>query len=418
MRPSGAFAALRVRNFRLYFTSQIISVSGQSMQMLGQAWLVLKLTGSGVDLGAVTAAQFLPLLVFGSYGGMVADRLEKRRVLLVTQSTGGVLALLLGVLTAAGATRLWMVFALSLALGFVNAIDSPARQVFATDMVGPGLVSSAVSLIEVVINTSRVFGPALAGVVITWFGIAPCFFANAASFVPAVAALVMIRTADMHHAVPAIAAPGQFRAGLRYTRASPLLRNLILMAAASAMVYNFGVSLPVMAHRVLRCGAAGYGAMVAMFGVGALVGAFRAASDPAPAGRMVRNLAVATGVSVIVTALMPDLALALAMMAVTGLVSIWFISLANTVTQLRTTPDMRGRVMGLWSMALPGSLPLSGPLVGWVAQDGGGRPALAAGGVAVLATTVCGWRALTADRPSPGTLGPAPHELASLPAGE
>ncbi|HEV2372703.1 MAG TPA: MFS transporter [Streptosporangiaceae bacterium] len=403
VRAGRAFAALRTRNYRLYFCGQLVSVTGWSMQTLGQSWLVFKLTGSGIDLGGVVTAQFLPMLVFGSYGGMLADRYDKRRLIITTQVLGGGLALVLGLLTATGAVRLWMVYALALATGFVSSVDLPARQVFATDMVGPTLVSSAVSMNEVIINASRVFGPAIAGVVITRFGTTPCFFINAASFLPSIAALAMIRTADLHHRLRATPQRGQLMQGVRYALAAPLLRSLILMAAASAMVYNFGVSLPFMAERVLHSGAGGYGAMVAAFGIGALGGAYFAASDPHPNGRRVRTLAVLTGMVVIVSAAMPNLAFELAAMALTGVISIWFISLANAVTQLRTTPAMRGRVMGLWSMALPGSLPVSGPLVGWVAGLWGGREALAAGGAAVLVTTVAGWRALAADTPASST---------------
>jgi MFS family permease len=367
------------------------------MQMIGQAWLILKLHGSGVELGGVTAVQFLPMLVFGPYGGLIADRRDKRRLLIVTQTLGGLLALLLGVLTASGDVRIWMVFAIAFVLGCVGAVDSPTRQVFATDMVPPALVSNAVSLNEVIINASRVFGPAIGAVIIVRFGTAACFFVNAWSFIPAILALVMIRTTDMHRFVIAPPGPGQLREGLRYAWSAPLLRSLVLMAAASAMVFNFGVSLPLMAKSALHAGAGGYGAMVTAFGVGALGGAFLAASDRHPDGRRVQVLALLTGIVVVASALMPGLGLELVAMAVTGVLSIWFISLANAVLQLRTTPALRGRVMGLWSMALPGSLPLSGPIVGWIAQTLGARQALGAGGVAVLLTTAVGWRALAAD---------------------
>jgi MFS family permease len=403
-----ALAALKIRNYRLYFFAQLVSLSGTSMQMIGQSWLVLKtLHGTGVDLGGVTAAQFLPLLVFGPYGGVIADRHDKRRLILVTQSLSAALALLLGILTITGSVRLWLVYLIALALGMVGAIDNPARQVFALDMVGRDLLGNAVSLNEVIINFSRVFGPAIGGIVIAQFSIAACFFANAASFVPPVLAIAAIRIADLHHSQRTPPSRGQLVAGFRYTLSRPLLRSLVLMAAASAMVFNFGVSVPLMAKTVLHSGAAGYGAMVAAFGVGALVGAFLAASDREPGGRRVRLLAVATGVIVVASSLAPTMAIELVAMAATGAASIWFISLANAVVQLRAAPAMRGRVMGLWTMALPGTLPITAPIVGVVAEAFGGRAALALGGVAVLATAALGWRALADPRQAGAQASPA-----------
>jgi MFS family permease len=392
---------LHVRNYRVFFFSQLVSVSGTSMQGIGQAWLILKLHGGGLALGGVTAAQFLPILVFGPYGGLIADRHDRRRLVLGTQVVGAVLALLLGVLTATGDIRMWMVFAIAFVLGCAGAVDAPARQVFATDMVPPALVTNAVSLNEVVMNASRVFGPAAGALVIVRYGVSVCFFVNAATFIAPIVALLLVRPADMHRSATAHPGPGQIREGLRYAWSAPLLRSLVLMAAAAAMVFNFAVALPLLAESVLHAGAGGYGAMVAAFGVGALAGAFLAASDRAPNVRRVQLLAVLTGVAVVTAAAMPTLGAELAAMALTGLFSIWFISLANAVLQLRTRPALRGRLMGLWAMALPGTLPITGPIVGWIADGLGPREALGAGGVAVLITTALGWRALAADPREP-----------------
>jgi len=392
-----AFEVLRVRNYRLYFLSQLVSISGTSMQMIGQAWLILELHGNGLDLGAVSAAQFLPLLVLGPYGGLLTDRRDKKRLVTLTQSLAAALALTLAVLTATGDVRMWMVFVLAFMLGCVSAADNPARQVLVLDMVPVELVTNAVSLNEVIMNASRVFGPALGAVVIVRFGVAVCFFVNAASYAFPITALAMIRTADTHRSALSSAAPGQLREGVAYVWSRPLLRSLLLMVAALAMVFNFGVSLPLLAKNVLHAGAAGYGSMVAAFGVGAIAGAFLAASDRHPDGHRVRLLAFLTGGAVIVAAVMPTLDLELALMAITGAFSIWCVSLANAVLQLRTGRSMRGRAMGLWSVALPGTLVITGPLVGWIAQAVGPREALGFGGVGVVVTTAVGWRALAAD---------------------
>jgi MFS family permease len=290
-----------------------------------------------------------------------------------------------------------MIFVIAFALGCVATLEGPARQVLAIEMVGPELVGNAVSLNEVVINGSRVFGPAIGGILIAQFGTAVCFLVNAGSFIPAVIALALIRPAELFAEPLVERSRGQLRAGLHYSRTTPIVRSLLFMAAAGAVVFNFGVAWPLMAERVLHAGAAGYGAMVTAFGIGALVGAFFAASDLAPHGRRVRTLALASGVAVIVSALVPNLATELAVEVVTGFLSIWFIAVANATIQMRTAPAMRGRVMGLWSMALPGSIPLTSLIVGGVAEAFGGRAAFSLGGIGLLVALVFGWHALGED---------------------
>ena len=367
------------------------------MQLIGQAWLMLDLHGSGLDLGALAAAQFLPITLFGPYGGLIADRSDKRRLLTVTQSLSLVITLALAVLAASGEIRMWMLFVLAAALGLVSAVDGPTRQVFASDMVPPALVPNAVSLNEVVVNGARVFGPALGAVLIVSFGTSSTFFFNSASFVPALIAVRMMRLVDMHSTAVAVAGPGQLREGLRYASRTPIVRTVVFVASAASGIFNFGVSLPLMATTVLHAGAAGYGSMVAAFGVGAIGGALIAARDHRPDGRRVQAIAVAAGISVVTSACMPNLTAELVLQAVSGLFAIWFYSLANAVVLLRTTPVLRGRVMGLWAMALAGSLPISGPVVGWVAESIGPREALATSGVLVLCAAILGTQALRAD---------------------
>lgn len=397
------FAALAGRNYRLFFTGQIVTQSGTMMQVLGQAWLVLTLTRSGLALGAITAAQFLPMLLGSPYAGVWTDRLDKRRLLLCTQSATLTLATLTAVLTATGRISLWWLFCVALGLGIVNALEGPTRHVFAFDLVGRDLVTNAVSLNEVIVNTSRVLGPALAGLVISTWGITYCFVFNAVSCVPAIVAIACIRGVTDERLNGGAPARGQLAEGIRHALSAPVLRALILAAAASAILFNSNVALPLMADSGLDVGASGYAAMASAFGVGALVGAFVAASDGRPCPSRSRLLGSITAVVVVGSAFMPTLASEVAAQAVTGFFAIWFIAIANSTVQLGTPPVMRGRVMGLWAMALPGSAPIGGLLVGLVGQAAGARAALAAGGVALAAAMVAGWRALRPVSPEPVT---------------
>jgi MFS family permease len=395
------FAALAGRNYRLYFGGQVISQAGSMMQVLAQAWLVLSLTGSSVALGAITAAQFLPMLVGGPYAGVWTDRLDKRRLLLCTQTASLLLSTLIAALTASGRITLVWVFVVALSFGVVGALESPARHVFAFDLVGRELVSNAVSLNEVIVNASRVLGPALAGVVISNWGITYCFVLNAFSCLPAIAAIWLIRGVPDHRISRAAPAAGQLREGVAHAASTPVVRALILAAAASAILFNSNVALPLMAYSGLDVGAAGYAAMASAFGAGALVGAFVAASDGRPSPRRARLLGTLTGAVVVVSALMPDLASEVVAQVVTGFVSIWFIAIASSTVQLWTPPVMRGRVMGLWATALPGSSPIGGLLVGLIGQAGGARAALASGGVALLLTMLAGWTSLRSRTAGP-----------------
>jgi MFS family permease len=386
------------RNYRLFFVGQIVSQSGTTMQVLGQAWLVLTLTGNGLALGAITAAQFLPMLLGSPYAGVWTDRLDKRRLLLCTQSATLLLAVLTAVLSATDRIGLWSLFCLALGLGVVNALEGPARHVFAFDLVGRELVSNAVSLNEVIVNTSRVLGPALAGLVISGWGTTYCFVLNAVSCLPAIVAIYFIRGVTDERLSAGAPVRGQLAEGVRHALSSPVLRALILAAGASAILFNSNVALPLMADSGLHVGAAGYAAMASAFGGGALVGAFVAAADGRPSPRRSRLLGSITAVVVVGSAFMPSLATEVVAQAVTGFFAIWFIAIANSTVQLATPPVLRGRVMGLWAMALPGSSPIGGLLVGLVGQTAGARASLAAGGLALAATMLAGWRALR--RPS------------------
>ena len=395
-----AFAALGERTYRWWFVSQVLSASGTMTQAVGQAWLLLRLTGSAVDLGALTAATFTPVLVLSAWAGSIVDRVSHRRLLLLTQSLFFGSSLALGVLVLSGAVRAWMVFAFAVAGGTVMAFDQPARQVFVLELVGTGRTGSAISLNEVVLNTSRVLGPAVGGALLATAGVGACFVVNAASFVPPFAVLVLLVKPGRLARAPARAASGHLRAGLSYSLRTPLVRATLLMAVASGMLFNMGVALPLMATRVFHMGGGAYGGMMAAFGVGAVVGAFTAAAGSVwPSARRVRLLCMATGLVVVAGAMAPAFGFLVAALVVAGFLSIWFIALANTMVQVRTTPDLRGRVMGVWTMALPGMNPLTGLLTGLVATALGARPAFAAAGVALFTAAVLGWRALSERGP-------------------
>ena len=381
------FASLNVRNYRLYFIGQAISLSGSWMQAVAQSWLVLRLTGSGTALGTVTALQFLPMLVAAPYGGVIAGRFSKRKLLFATQTVSGLLALVLGVLVTTGSIRLWMVYVLALGLGLVNAVDNPTRQSFVHDMVGSGQLRNAVALNSIEVNLSRVVGPAVAGLVIATLGLGPCFLINAASFVAVLVCLWMMSGSDLQHSVPLERRRGQLREGFVYAMHTPTVRTVLLMMfLIGTFTYEFMVTLPLMAKYVFHAGAGVNALLTSALGVGAVLGGL------ATAGRGkadVTNLSIAAlgfGVCTALVALAPTLTLALMGMVLTGVFSLRFTALCNTILQLESRPDMHTRMMALWAVAFMGSTFFGGPLIGWIGEHAGARWALGAGGaVGVLA---------------------------------
>lgn len=389
------FHSLRSRNYRLYFGGQIVSVSGTWMQGVAQAWLVLQLTGSGTVLGLTTALQFLPILLGGAWGGVIADRFDKRRLLLVTQSIAGLLALVLALLTATGTVRLWMVLVLAFAFGCIVAIDNPTRQSFVHDMVGPEDLPNAVTLNSVVVNAARVVGPALAGVLIAGVGIAVCFLLNGLSYLAVLAALAAMRSAELHGAARTPARPGQLREGLRYVWADADLRvPLLVMAVVGTLAYEFQVVLPLMARFVFDGGAGTYGAMSSVMGVGAVIGGLATARRSQPSTGALIRAATVFGTLILGLAVAPTLGVELVLLLAVGAASIVFLATANAALQLRAAPEMRGRVMALWGVAFLGTTPIGGPIVGWIGETYGPRWSLALGGAATLAAAALAARSL------------------------
>jgi MFS family permease len=381
---SATFESLSVRNFRLYFVGQLVSLAGTWMQQVAQAWLVLELTGSGTALGLVVALQYLPVLLLGAWGGVLADRLPKRPMLIATQAAGGGVALVLGWLVAVDAAELWMVYVLAAVLGVVTAVDNPVKQTFVLEMVGPERLGNAVSLNSVMVNLARVVGPGIAGVLIATSGLAVCFLLNATSYVAVIVALVLMRRSELRVTAPP-AVRGNLREGLAYVRRTPaLLVPLVVMAVVGTLAYEFQVTLPLLAERTFDGGPGTYGSMSALQGAGAVVGGLAVAGRRRTSPTALASASILFGVLVLVVAAAPTLTFALVALVPMGAVSIAFISIANTTLQLTTEASMRGRVMALWSVAMIGSTPIGGPVVGWVGEELGARVAIAIGGFAAI----------------------------------
>lgn len=393
------FSALRTRNYRLYFTSQAISFSGTWMQLIAQSWLVLELTGSGTTLGTVTAMQFLPTMLLAPVGGMIADRVDKRRLIMATQTTAGLLALLLGIVTLTGVVELWMVYVIAAGFGAVTAIDNPARQTFVMEMVGPDEVSNAVTLNSVVVNAARAVGPAIGGIVIATLGIGQCFVLNAASYLAVLIALVLIRTDELHPSARSPRAPGQLREGFRYAWNTPTLRTtLVMLVLIGTLTYEFSTTLPMFAEFTFGAGASGLAAMTALMGIGAVVGGLVvAASGPPTTSRLV-GIAAAFGVLVCILAVAPTIVVSYLVLPFVGAASVGIIALSNATLQLGSDARLRGRVMALFSMALLGSTPIGGPIVGWLGEHVSPRMSLFVGGLAALTAAAYGWRSFGGAR--------------------
>lgn len=388
---SRTFSSLNIRNYRLYFFSQIVSMSGTWMQLVAQGWLVLKLTDSGVALGTNAALQFLPLLLFGAWGGVVADRLDKRRGLVFTQAAAALLAIVLGVLTLTGVVQLWMVYLLSFLLGLVTVIDMPTRQAFVVEMVGPKDLSNAIGLNGAIFTSARVVGPALAGLLIKVAGIAPAFIINGASYLAVIAALIAMRPDDLIRRAPVAKARGQLREGLKYVwRTHDLKFTLLMMALVGTFAFNFQVLLPVLAKHDFGGDAGTYGLMGSVLGIGAVIGALFAAARNRPTRRLILGSSLATGAFLMAAAASPTLPLILISLGLVGAASIIFIATANATLQLNCSDAMRGRVMALYTVVFLGSTPIGGPLIGWIAQQFGARIGLLVGGMAAFTAVTLG----------------------------
>jgi MFS family permease len=385
------FASLSVPNYRRYVGGQSISMIGTWMQMTAQAWLVLTLTHSSTALGVIIALQTLPVLLLAPYGGVIADRVDKRRLMIVLQAAMGLQALTLGLLTVTGSVRVWEIGALAALLGLNNAFENPSRQSFMLEMVGSEHLRNAVSLNSVMVNVARSVGPAFAGILIATVGEGVCFLVNAASFVAVVASLATMDPATLSPTTPMPRERGQLREGLRYVLAHRELSvPLLMMGVVGCLTYEFQVSLPVMASRGLQAGATGFGFMTAAMGIGAVIGGLFVAARGKTGRRPLVAAAAAFGAAMTLATLAPSLAFELVALAVVGAASITFMATGNSTLQLAAAPSMRGRVMALWFVAFQGSTPIGGPIIGWVMAVAGARAGLGLGAITCLAVAVAG----------------------------
>jgi MFS family permease len=391
------FRSLHNRNYRVYFIGQTISVSGTWMQQLAQVWLILELTNrNGTAVGLVTAFQFLPMLLFGSWGGVLADRFDKRNLLFGTQIAAAILAVVLGIIVTTGTAAVWNVYVMSVLLGFVNVVDNPARQTFVLEMVGQDDLPNAVSLNSVVMNSSRVVGPAIGAALIGFFGIALCFYINAASYIAVIVALGMMNTSLLHRHPRVERTTGQIREGLRYAWSERLVRTpLLMMAVIGTLAFNFQVVIPLIATKTFDAGIGGTGLLLSTMGAGAVLGGLSVAARRGVSYKRLITLSMLMGVSILIAAAAPTYATEFVAIFLMGASAFAFIATANTTIQLTAAPHMRGRVMALYSIAFLGSTPIGGPIVGWISQQYGPRAGFAIGGIAaILATGAAGWSLL------------------------
>lgn len=388
-RP-GPLRSLRVRNYRLYFSGQLISLTGTWAQRVAQDWLVLQLTNSGTALGIVTALQFAPALLLSLYGGALADRGDKRKLLLMTQAGMGVAALALGLLDVTGVVALWHVLVLAAVLGVISAIDTPIRQSFVIEMVGAEDLPNAVALNSTTFNLARIVGPAISGLVITAFGTGWAFLGNAVSTIAVLAGLLMMRTGELFPSKPVHREPGQYLAALRYVRnRSDLMLPMLLMFIVGTFGMNYQISIALVAKQVFHRGAASYGLLSTMLAVGATIGALASTfRRDRPTRLFLIGAAVAFSLAELVAGLMPSFGLTALALIPAGLTMIILAQSANATVQLGVEPTMRGRVMGLYILCFMGGTPVGAPVVGWVAEVFGPRWGMLGGGLICLVATL------------------------------
>ncbi|MEU2929964.1 MFS transporter [Streptomyces sp. NPDC007251] len=381
-RTSSMFSSLKIRNYRLFFLGQVVSNTGTWMQRIAQDWLVLSLTGSSAAVGITTALQFLPMLLFGLYGGVLVDRLPKRPALLVTQSAMAVTGLALAFLTLSGHVQVWHVYVAAFAVGLATVVDNPARQSFVSEMVGPEQLQNAVSLNSANFQSARLVGPAVAGVMITGVGTGWAFLANGLSFVAPIAGLLLMRARELHVVDRAPRGKGQLREGLQYVAGRPeLIWPIVLVGFIGTFGFNFPVWLSAYADDVFHSGAGSYSLFNTLMAVGSLCGALLAARRGTARLRVLTAAALAFGTLEVVAALAPSYWLFALLMVPIGVCGLTVNVTANTAVQMATDPAMRGRVMSLFMMVFMGGTPLGAPVVGWITDTYGARTGFALGGV-------------------------------------
>ncbi|MEV4440125.1 MFS transporter [Streptomyces sp. NPDC049577] len=388
----GTFSSLRVRNYRLFATGQVVSNTGTWMQRIAQDWLVLGLTGSSAAVGITTALQFLPMLLLGLYGGVLADRYPKRGLLIVTQVAMGLTGLALAVLTLTGHVQVWHVYLTAFVLGLVTVVDNPARQAFVVEMVGPADLRNAVSLNSANFQSARLVGPAVAGVLITAVGSGWAFLLNGLSFAAPIAALLLMRASELHKVDRAPRGKGQLREGLRHVAERPeLIWPIVLVGFIGTFGFNFPIWLTAYVNDVFHADASTYGLLNTLMAGGSLAGALLAARRGSSRLRLLVGAAFAFGLLEVAAALSPSFWVFALLLVPIGMCGLTINVTANSSVQLASDPALRGRVMSLFMMVFMGGTPLGAPLVGWVTDAYGPRVGFVAGGVvSALAATAVG----------------------------
>ena len=391
----GGFAALRHRNFRLYLMGQGLSQSGTWMQTVAMGWLVLKVTGSGEMLGLVSAAQFTPTLLFGAFAGTLADRHSRWHMLQITQVLAATIAIALGAMVVTDTIAVWSLFVLAAAFGTVNAFDMPIRSSFVYELVGPEDITSAVGIGSTTNNIARIFGPAVAGVLIAAFGLSVPFMVNGVSYLAITLALLLMRRSEFVPKAPVKREKGQIREGVKVVWADPRLRTPMLMTVVIGLLaYENQISLPLLAKYTFGREAAGYGILSSLMGVGSVIGGLLIARFGRATHRRLGVASVFLGASMLVAAVMPTFwTMAVALLFV-GVGSVAFITMNSATLQLTSPVAVRGRVMALYITAIIGTTPIGGPIIGWIGQHIDPRATYITGGLACLITAAFAWPSL------------------------
>ncbi len=386
------FVSFKIYNFRVFIIGQGISMIGTWMQTIGLAWLVLQISHSGTTLGFVVALQFLPILFFGMYGGLVADRFNKRKILFITQFSFSILALILGSLVLEKLITINLIYLFAILFGLVNTIDNPTRQSFVIEMVGRDKVRNAVTLNSTMVNSARVIGPSIAGILIATLGIGACFIANGLSYFMVLLALYLMRSNELYPAEIKQKTTKQIRIALKYVLSQPKLKTtLIIMFIIGTFAYEFPVIYPLVAIKTFHGNAGTYAAMMTSAGLGAIVGSIYTASRKSTEIKQLLTACFLFGLSIIIASLMPTIITLLVSLFIVGGLSIVFIALGNSLLQIEATPQMRGRVMSLWTIAFLGTTPIGGPIIGYIADHFSPRLGLATGGISAIIAAYVGY---------------------------
>lgn len=395
---SDTFRSLRHRNFRLFFAGQLISQTGTWLSMVTQTLLVLKLTDSGIALGLLTAFQFGPMLVLGAWGGAIADRVDKRRLLITVQSLAMAQSIVLGILVLADVATVPVIFALAMVQGVLNSFDNPARRAFVVEMVPAEDLPNAVSLNSAIMTGSRVVGPAAAGALVLTVGYGWPFILDGLSYSAVIVCLLLMRPAELFRSPPVPRRPGAVREGLRYIRSEPnLFVPLVMMALIGTFAFNFSVTVPLLVDGPLGGGTGTFTLLFSVLSAGSLIGALATARRSTVTPRQLVRSAAGFGGSMLLLALSPSLGVAFPVAVLLGLASIAFMTTSTAIVQLLAGPEYRGRVLAIQAMVFLGSTPIGGPIVGWISDTAGPRAGITVGALACLVAAAYGARALDLD---------------------